>query len=1014
MPAKQTRKGRRGTSRAAGSKAPESAYRFTPAELERALRTGEHVGLLEDYFGDAAYRELRQLAQEAATRGVRGGPRVLILPGIMGSTLAKPGLIFDDTIWVEPVSIARGKLFDLILNGGHSKVFAAGALLPVYLKLKLKLGIAGFDADYYPFDWRRGIDSLGQGLARGLAKDNREVSLVAHSMGGLVSRAAIASGAKKVKRLIMLGTPNFGSFAPVQALRAVYPLVRQVAVADLKHTPEQLAEKVFATFPGLYQMLPWPAKWSALNLYDLANWPAQGPRPRQKLLDGVARVQQLLAQAQGPYFLIAGVNQETITSVRRSDGEFLYETSLDGDGTVPLSFAELPGTKTYYVEESHGSLPNNGAVERAVVDLLNRGETQELPDRRPATERGGTRQIGDAELRAASGEGRVLSQREFRHLLEEWASPVAREAGPAIAPRGPVAAAATAAGAESDTLIIGRPRQRRLDVQLAQGSITEVNTRAIVLGIFQGVAPSGAAAALDQRLDGAIAEFTRRRMFSGSVGEVFLMPVGRYSLRADLICFVGLGPFDRFGDEVQKMVGEHVIRTLVRTDVEDLATVVPGGGSGWSPAAALRNLFAGFLRGLSDADKHHKFRSVTLCEIDQVRCEEIRGELHRLFRSTLLDDVEVTFRTAAPLPSPVAPAVRAAGPAAPQPAYLIVRQETAPGGKKTPAQLAFRASLLGVGAKATVVTREQTVSAVELNQHLKLLESEGFDFAALEDFGPKLAQLTLHDEVLTVLPKSQKSHLVVVTDAPSSRIPWETIRLDGWAPAAAAGLSRKYLADNLSVAKWLDERQQDAVLDVLLVVDPTQDLPGAAAEGERIEKMFASHPGVKVHPIRQAAATRTALLEAFRSGRYDVIHYAGHAFFDPDDPGRSGILCHGKVPLSGADLAGLSNLPSLVVFNACEAARVRGRRQARKDLQKSIGLAEAFLRGGVANYVGTYWPVGDAAAEVFAGKFYEALLAGRPIAEALCTARQELRGKQNLDWADYIHYGAHDFVLKQR
>jgi CHAT domain-containing protein len=79
-----------------------------------------------------------------------------------------------------------------------------------------------------------------------------------------------------------------------------------------------------------------------------------------------------------------------------------------------------------------------------------------------------------------------------------------------------------------------------------------------------------------------------------------------------------------------------------------------------------------------------------------------------------------------------------------------------------------------------------------------------------------------------------------------------------------------------------------------------------------------------------------------------------------------------------------------------------------------VGLAEAFLRGGVANYVGTYWPVGDEAAECFAQTFYTDLLNKKPIGEALLAGRDKVRnGTKSVDWADYIHYGSYDFVLKQ-
>jgi CHAT domain-containing protein len=208
------------------------------------------------------------------------------------------------------------------------------------------------------------------------------------------------------------------------------------------------------------------------------------------------------------------------------------------------------------------------------------------------------------------------------------------------------------------------------------------------------------------------------------------------------------------------------------------------------------------------------------------------------------------------------------------------------------------------------------------------------------------------------------------------------------------------------------------VLNLLLVVNPTGDLAGAREEGERIKAIFSNNPAVKIDELREDDATKGALLRAFQSGTYDVIHYAGHAFFDANDPAGSGILCSGKQVLSGRDLAGIGNLPALVFFNACEAGRVRkGPDLRKKDLaitrriERNVGLAEAFLRGGVANYVGTYWPVGDASAKTFSDSFYAELMKGATIGSALQAARKAIAGN-SVDWADYIHYGDFSFVLK--
>jgi hypothetical protein len=69
-----------------------------------------------------------------------------------------------------------------------------------------------------------------------------------------------------------------------------------------------------------------------------------------------------------------------------------------------------------------------------------------------------------------------------------------------------------------------------------------------------------------------------------------------------------------------------------------------------------------------------------------------------------------------------------------------------------------------------------------------------------------------------------------------------------------------------------------------------------------------------VTPLRQGQATRAAILDATRSGQYDCIHYAGHAFFDESSPGRSGLLCAHDEVLAGLDLRGIGNLPYFVLL----------------------------------------------------------------------------------------------------
>ncbi len=74
-------------SQAAAGSIAESGDSMRDDEVERSLLSGDNRDLLEANFGDAVYEELRSLVTRSRRRRFRAGPRVLVLPGIMGSTV---------------------------------------------------------------------------------------------------------------------------------------------------------------------------------------------------------------------------------------------------------------------------------------------------------------------------------------------------------------------------------------------------------------------------------------------------------------------------------------------------------------------------------------------------------------------------------------------------------------------------------------------------------------------------------------------------------------------------------------------------------------------------------------------------------------------------------------------------------------------------------------------------------------------------------------------------------------
>lgn len=1002
-------------SRGAAQAAQEDAlsHRLTAEFVERALVTNTDAGLLEDKFGARAYAELKQLAREADSRSTRGGTRILILPGIMGSTLGTT----DDEIWLDLLGVIVGDLSKLrIPPEAGLRIGSLGVMLSTYLKLKYRLRIGGFDADFWPYDWRHSIAETGELLAKAIEDDGNEVHLVAHSMGGLVARACLKSPPSRLGRIVTLGTPHHGSFSPLQAFRGAHSVVRKLAFIDFAHDQNDLAE-IFGTFQGLSEMFPSPGI-IPLDLFDLGSWPTGGPRPDADLLKRAKAVQKALPTGKSSpkgIFQIIGINQQTVVEANIVGAEFAYTMTNEGDGTVPMVCATLSDAEgTYYVEEEHGSLPNNATVAKAVQSLIATGKTSELPTEITRRRSAQVRVVTESELGVdiyEGNRGRRLSTREERHVIEEFAAPA--EGG---------AAALTAGGAPNgqrdeiaftDRLVISRQRHRHLDIVLAHGSLTDADADAYVLGLFKNVSPGGAALTVDRLLNGGISQALGRRMFNGNIGEVSVLPKGRNPLRADFVAFAGLGPIDSFNESTLEIVGENLIRTFVSSHVSDFATVLMGGSSGMIAKVGLQRLLTGFVRGLLDADRDQIFHRVTICETDPKRYAQLTRDLYDLTGGELFDGIQLTLRTRElPAPDTLQSAVRDQKASEREPVYVLVRQTEDENDRP-----GLIASVLTKGSKAAIHRSWKPLDEDALAKHLAKVVGGAPPAEKMEAFGEKLASMVLPDPILTILGQFPNEHVVVVHDAKASRIPWDAIYVNGKAPALAGGLSHRYEADDLSVAKWLEERRLRPTLRVLLVVDPTKDLQGARDEGDRVEALLREKGRVEVHRLNQDEARRSELLRCFRSGDFDVVHYAGHAFFDQDAPSRSGILCAGREVLSGAELAGLGSLPSLVFFNACEAGRVR-RTEATPApapdlIRRNVGFAEAFLRGGVANYVGTYWPVGDKAAELFAPAFYDAVLGGNTLGDALMASRRILAKAGQGDWADYILYGDPEFRLKK-
>ncbi|NVM28895.1 MAG: CHAT domain-containing protein [Candidatus Helarchaeota archaeon] len=204
-------------------------------------------------------------------------------------------------------------------------------------------------------------------------------------------------------------------------------------------------------------------------------------------------------------------------------------------------------------------------------------------------------------------------------------------------------------------------------------------------------------------------------------------------------------------------------------------------------------------------------------------------------------------------------------------------------------------------------------------------------------------------------------------------------------------------------------------LRVLLLADPTETLPGAVEECNKIHKELSKIDGIKEN-LEYKSGKEIKLDKLMRDlTNYDLVHYAGHAKFNKRNPSESGweINPDRKEYLTASMMAAM-NAPPIVFANACES----GTQAVEKKLfyqGEIFGIASGFLMGGIKNYIGTFTYVNDVSSIDFAVQFYKKLITqGETVGSSLRHARKfiyEKHGEAHILWASYMLYGDPEFKL---
>jgi pimeloyl-ACP methyl ester carboxylesterase len=1043
----------------------EAALRTTTTRGAKGGATNEKA--LRDYFGDEEFEELKELAKRAQAARTRDVPRlgnVIMLPGIMGSNLISSKKGNDDLIWVNLFRIALGRVARLRLTAdgsreedGDYKVSASIIDKRTYTRAMLKLS-ARWDIQPYAFDWRKDIDESSKGLKEFISNKfkDKPVHLVAHSMGGLVARNFIRMNKElweKMRgdgaqggRLVMMGTPNFGSFSIPQVMTGAEKMVRWLSKLDLSHSLTEVLD-IINTFVGSYQMLPAPDKISEKTIYRQDTW---GDYPVSET--HLARAAAFHEGLKDPTTInpermvyIAGCNRETLARLTvNGPGDFTYYTTYEGDGRVPFSLGLLDNVRTYYVEEDHGSLPKNEKVIGALDEILERGSTSMLSTQPVVT-------------RSLFVEGdrwhRSIGEHQTGSDLEEIAKRAKKQAEESDKGTGKQVLTPEEQRAAEETLmraIMGDARpskkldeikeankeekvadaqkgpRQKLHIEVQQGDVRQVDAPVIVVGHYKGVVPINAVGKLDEALGYWISQAGQHAMIGAELGQVFFIPIRGRQIKSESVLLAGMGEEGKFSRYDLRYLMLNVTYAISALDVESFATVLIGSGAGGlDEKDAIRNILFGICDALHRLPRGQRLSRVIIIERNPERYESIYKTLGIIKDEDSAKNLDITVSQR------VLPKFEE------KIAEDSVRPADLPEAKFGPRMTIARDAsgdvfeFSALTEKAIIPVRQVEIQGFFSDGIANRLMASNNRDEQLK-FGRLLHTSLVPEDFQQILDTDKP--LTLILDQTTASIPWEMGCFNTPSGPAFFGPQLKVTRQFrtlLSSSPGGISPQLNNTLRVLVIADPAPEtelqLPGAREEGRAVVRVLGQIKqdwGLDIEVIDCIGSSEcdpVEVLALILNGGFDVLHYAGHGFFDEKNPSRGGWVFGENITLSAREIFRARHVPRVVFANACFSAVVnKGKTMTAKNLNRNLAsIAEAFFERGVQNYLGSGWPVQDDLALTFATTFYKNALVGRTdsetreedeeanpkaLAEAIAEARLAIM-HDGSTWGAYQHYG---------
>lgn len=302
--------------------------------------------------------------------------QIIIIPGIMGSELKygsyKLWPPYDSIIWKLTNII---KVIEYLGDLENSNIETTKCYKKYYQDLIDYLTKLDINANItvFPYDWRKNNINQIDELAQKIDPNADEVILVAHSMGGIVSKLFLTSNkypdlSRKVSKLITMGTPWKGSAeayaklkfgAGINGIRErVKPLIgKYQSVYQLLPNYQYVEEHKKSFGRGYLNGKSWDDIYKEHYIPILES----NGLSHQEVLDEFYQYMDKDLPNWVEHHEIIGYDKGTLSGIY-DKGSKANGVHGNGDGTVPLDSAMSDTMYKYFVKTAHSAIPSDKNV----------------------------------------------------------------------------------------------------------------------------------------------------------------------------------------------------------------------------------------------------------------------------------------------------------------------------------------------------------------------------------------------------------------------------------------------------------------------------------------------------------------------------------------------------------------------------------------------------------------------------------------------------------------------------